>query len=155
MLTSIVAFLGTTAFRFLWGEISSILTKWQDHTLEIERMKLQDELDEKVHRRKLENLKAANDFHIRELEVMRESASEAADDEAFKALINASIKSSGFRWIDFWNQSIRPQFAQLALFLWLLSISSNGWVLKSFDVELIAGILGFFIADRSLAKRGK
>lgn len=42
---TILSFLGGTAFRLIFGEIAAFFSKKQAHAQEIERMRLQDQID--------------------------------------------------------------------------------------------------------------
>ena len=65
MLTTLLSFFGGTAFRMLFGEISAMWNKAQDHKHEIEMLKLQSELDDKAHQRTLEAQKAQAEHGIK------------------------------------------------------------------------------------------
>ena len=48
---TILSFLGGTAFRLIFGEIAAFFSKKQAHAQEIERMRLQDQIDAGQHAR--------------------------------------------------------------------------------------------------------
>ena len=48
MISALLSFFGGTAFRMIWGELSAWLNKRQDHQHEIERLRLQADLDERL-----------------------------------------------------------------------------------------------------------
>jgi len=155
MFSALFSFLGGSVFRMLWGEISSLMSKRQDHAHEIERLRLQSELDDKAHLRTQDNLRLQHQLGVEQIEVMRESASSAAADEAFGNAMKEAFKPTGYTLVDVWNGVIRPQFAQIALCLWFAKVVGQGFTMDDYDKELVAAILGFFVADRTLLKRGK
>lgn len=154
MLSAILSFFGGSVFRMLWGEVSSFFTKRQDHTQELERMKLQGDLDAQTHQRQLENLRLQNELGVRTVEIQRDSAIAQSDADAFTAAI-ANFKPTGISWVDAWNASVRPQYAEVALVLWIIKVAAQSFVMDDFDITLAASIVGFFFADRTLARRGK
>lgn len=155
MLSAIFTFLGGSAFRMIWGEASSYFNKKQDHKHEMDLMTLQSDLEDKAHLRQLESIRLQNELGVKLVESQRELAVSTEEAKAFTEAMKDAFKPTGIYWIDAWNGSIRPQFAQLALVLWFLKLLIQGFVMNEWDMGLAAGILGFFIADRSLGKRGK
>lgn len=155
MLSAIFTFLGGSAFRMVWGEVSSFLNKKQDHQHEMDLMKLQSDLEDKAHLRQLESIRLQNELGVKMVEVQKEAEVAGEEARAFTEAMKDAFKPTGIFFIDAWNGSIRPQFAQLALVLWFLKLLEQGFVMNDWDMGLAAGILGFFIADRSLGKRNK
>jgi hypothetical protein len=155
MFSALFSFLGGSVFRMLWGEVTAYLNKKQDHVHEIERMRLQADLDDKAHQRTQDNLRLQHRLGVRMVEVQKEAAASAAADESFGAAIREAFKPTGIAMVDAWNGIIRPQFAQIALCLWFAKVVGQGFTMDDYDKELVAAILGFFVADRSLLKRGK
>src|SRR3569623_12042 len=126
MFSGILSFLGGSAFRMIWGEVASFFEKKQDHKQEVERLKLEGDIDQE--------LGAIQGF----IEAQKNFG-----------------QPTGVKWVDAWNASIRPAYATVALTLWVLALSQQNWVMAAFDVELSAAIAGVFFADRTLMKRGK
>ena len=155
MISAILTFLGGSAFRMVWGEVSSYLNKKQDMAHERDLMILQSELDDKTHIRQMENIRLQNELGVKVIEVQRDADVARAEAQAFVEAMKDSFKPTGIFWVDLWNGIIRPQFAQLALLLWFLKVMSQNFVMDEWDMGLAAGVLGYFIADRSLGKRGK
>ena len=58
-------------------------------------------------------------------------------------------------FLDIWNGSIRPALASMAMAIVVFEVLQNGFVLSDWDRELVGAILGIYVADRSLARRGK
>ena len=62
---------------------------------------------------------------------------------------------TGIWWVDSWNGSIRPAFATLCLGLWFAKLMVQDWKMDEFDISMMAVIVGFFFADRTLRRNGK
>ena len=154
-LSGIISFLGGSVFRMIWGEVSSYFKQKQEHQQEIETMRVQAELDAGRHFRDLERLKLQSDLGVREVAVAGDMAIAKTEAEAFVEAMKNATKPTGNWFIDAWNGSIRPQYAEVALILWLLKLISQGFTMDDFDMSLLAVIAGFFFADRTLSKRGK
>ena len=155
MISALISFFGGSVFRMLWGEISHWMTAKQDHSFELERMRLQEEIDAAQHARNLEAMRLQSDMGIR---VIREKADAQIDQmeaDAWSKLVESTTKKTGINFIDIWSGSIRPLLATLAILAVVAQIATAGFVLTDWDKELIGGILGIYIADRSLARRGK
>ena len=150
-----ISFLGGAAFRMIWGELSAFINKSQDHKHEVELLRLQGELDDKAHQHSIEIAKLQNELQVRQVEVVSDALLEKAAADTFSIGAGNLSKPSGIRWVDGWKSSIQPQFAQIALCLWLYSVYARNWELAAFDIELISSILGLFTADRMLHRRGK
>lgn len=152
MIEAVLSFLGGSAFRMIWGEVSSFFIRKQEHSQEVERMRLQAELDDKAHARNLESLKLQSELGVKEIQVKADADVSIEEAEAFTEAIKQSYKPSGVRWIDAWNASIRPQYAEVSLVLWWLKLHQQGYVMNTFDIGLMAVIAGYFFADRTLRK---
>lgn len=155
MLSALFAFLGGSAFRMIWGELASWLNRREDHEHEIDRLRLQADLDDKRHARDLERIRLQHELGVTEIQVAGDVAANKMELEAFTEAIRNASRPSGVPWVDAWNASIRPQYAEVALALWLLKLIAQGFVMDEFDIGLMAVIAGFFFADRSLSKRAK
>lgn len=155
MFSSLFAFLGGSAFRMVWGEVSAYFTRRQEHAQELDRMTLQDNLERGRHDRDMDRIRLQADLKVQEVKVVGDLAIEKAETDAFAEAIKAAAKPIGIFFVDAWNGSIRPAMATIALAMWVLALYRAGFVPSQWDRELIAGILGFYIADRTLMKRGK
>jgi hypothetical protein len=155
MLSALISFLGGSAFRMIWGEISSWLDKKQEHTQEIERIRVQDEVDANAHSRNLETLKLQSDLGVKQVDVQRNADVERSEAEAFKDAMSTAFKPTGIMWVDMWNQIVRPSYATIGLVLWTMKLYVQGFKMDEFDLELFAVIVGFFFADRSLRRNAK
>lgn len=155
MLSALFSFLGGSVFRMVWGEISSFINKRQDHAFEIERMKLQTEMDDRVHQRTQEALQLQASLGIKTIEAQAESNVLSEEAKAFTIAMANAMKPTGIHWVDAWNAIIRPAAATIALALWVAKLASQNFVMQEYDMEITGVVLGFFFADRSLGKRGK
>ena len=154
MITALLSFFGGGIFRSIWGEVSSMLTARQDHSFEIERMKLQGDLDAAQHARNLEAIKVQADLGVKTIQVQAEADLSHLDGTAFSAAVDLTGKSSGNWFVDAWNSAIRPGLATVSLVLVVcdackvINLTDNAWALAG-------SALGIFVADRTLFKRGK
>lgn len=155
MISALLSFLGGSAFRLLMGEIVGFLKSRQDQKHEVEMMRVQAELAAGEHARNLEAIRVQAELGVKTIAVQGDADLALEEARAFTALQAAAAKPTGIRWVDAWNASIRPAFATLALALWGLSLHRNGWVLTEWDTSLMAVIVGFYFADRSLRKVGR
>jgi hypothetical protein len=155
MFGALFSFLGGSVFRMIWGEASSFLNKRQDHQYEIERLRLQSDLDAAEHARAQETLRLQAELGIKTVEAQSEAALAKADADAFTAAMQDAFKATGIFAVDLWNGVIRPAGATIVLALWVAKLWAQGGKMDPWDMELGGAILGFFYADRSLGKRGK
>jgi len=153
--SALFSFLGGSVFRMIWGEVSSWVNKSQDHAHEVERMKLQGDLDAQTHARTLENLRLAKELEVKQIEVQKDADLQRAEADAFANAMKEAFKPTGITWVDAWNGSIRPAAATIALALWIMALVSSGFTTSDWDRELVGVILGFYFADRALGKRNK
>lgn len=154
MLT-ILSFLGGNAFRLIFGEIAAYFSKKQEHAQEIERMKLQGDLEAAQHARNLESLKTQAELGVKQIQVQAEADLSKIDADAWADAVASVGKPTGIKFLDIWNGSIRPALASLAMAIIIFEVIKNGFVLTDWDRELVGGILGIYIADRHLSKKGK
>ena len=155
MISAIISFLGGSVFRMIWGEISTWVTAKQSHAQELERLRLQGELDAAQHSRNLEAIRVHAELGVKEIRVKAEADLSRIDAEGFYGAARDAMKPTGIWLVDLWNGVIRPLCATIAVAMWVLSLYRAGWTLGPWDQELTAAVLGFFFADRALGKRGK
>lgn len=155
MITTLISFLGGSVFRMLWGEISAWLTKQQDHSQEIERMRLQGTLDAEQHARNLEAIKAQADAGVKVTEMQSSSNVKSIETDAWLEAVKGTTRSVGNAWIDAWNGVIRPAVATWAVVIITIHYANAGWVLDDNGWGLCGAALGIYLADRALFKRGK
>lgn len=155
MISALISFLGGGAFRLIWGEVSAYFTRKQEHAQELDRMKLQDDLEKGRHNRDLERIKLQSDLGVKEVKVVGDIAVQKSEVEAWLQAVRDVGTKTGIKFLDIWNGSIRPLLATLAIAVVIAEIARNGFVLSEWDKELVGAILGIYVADRTLAKRGK
>ena len=154
MLT-VLSFLGGNAFRLIFGEIMAFINKKQDHALELERMKLSAELEAAQHARNLEAIKVQSDLGVKVIQVQRDADLDRIDAAAWATAVADVGKTTGIAFLDIWNGSIRPALATMAMIIVVFEVCRNGFALSDWNRELVGAILGIYVADRSLTKRGK
>lgn len=155
MFSGLLAFLGGSAFRMIWGEVSAWLTARQEHQHELERLKLQADMDAAQHERQMASLRLQNELGVKTIAVQAEADLDRIEGDAWRGLVDSTTRITGIRFVDVWNQSIRPLLATLSIAVVVAEIAAHGFVLSEWDKELVGAILGIYMADRSLAKRGK
>jgi hypothetical protein len=155
MLSALFSFLGGSVFRMIWGEVSAFVQKKQDHAFEIERMKLQTEMEDRAHQRTQEALRLQSELGIKTIEAQAEANVLTEEAQAFTVAMKNAMKPTGIYWVDAWNGIIRPAAATIALALWALKLVHQNFIMQDYDMEITGVVLGFFFADRSLGKRGK
>ena len=149
----ILTFLGGNAFRWLFGEGIAAFNKWQEHKQELERIRLEGELAQAQHLRQLEVIREQAALGVKVIEAQRDVALDQLD--AFNQAVVGVGRPTGIPFVDLWNGCIRPGLATLAALFVVASIVQRGFVLTEWDQELIGAILGIYVADRHLSKRGK
>jgi hypothetical protein len=155
MLSALLSFLGGSVFRMLWGEISSFFKAKQEHAQEMERMRLQMELEDKRAEQDRERIKLQHDLGVKEVQIAGDVEIAKSEASAFMAAMKDANKKTGIAIVDIWNGIIRPSYATLALALWAFKVYTQGFKMDDFDIGMLAVIAGFYFADRSLSKRGK
>lgn len=155
MIEALLSFLGGTAFRMIWGEVSSWMNKRLEHDQEMQRLSLSARLEGERHARDLERMKQAHDFGLKEIQVSADAAVSKLEAEAFVTAMKDAYKPTGIQWVDAWNGAIRPLTATIAILLWVGALVAQGFQMTEWDTSLVGVVIGFFFADRSLGKRGK
>lgn len=153
-MSAILSFLGGSVFRMVWGEVSHSLTKKQDHKHEVELLGVQERISAATHERNLAGLKLQSDLGIKEVIVRQEAHEAAGELDAWVDAVKATSRMTGVKWIDGWNQSIRPMVATVAVGAMLVEIYLVG-SLTEWHHEVFSAALGIYLADRTLSKRGK
>ncbi|CAB4170168.1 hypothetical protein UFOVP1528_30 [uncultured Caudovirales phage] len=155
IIEALVSFLGGTAFRMVWGEVSSWITKKQDHAHELESLRIQGMLEKDRHTRDMEKVQQAHELGIKEIQVQGDLGIQKLEADAFVAAMQQVNKPTGIQWVDAWNALVRPATATMCLLLWIGQFVAGGFMVDEWDISLIGVVLGFYFADRSLAKRSK
>jgi hypothetical protein len=154
MLATLLSFFGGSVFRMLWGEISSWVSARQEHAHEIERLRLQGQLDAEQHERTQAAIRLQAELGIKTIAVQAEADLARLDAQAFGTGVELTGKTTGLWLVDLWNGVIRPGLATVSIGLVvanefkLIAMSDNAWALAG-------AALGIYVADRTLFKRGK
>lgn len=154
MLSAIFSFLGGSAFRMVWGELSSWMNKKQDHQHEVERMRLQAELDAAQHERNQDAIRLQAELGVKTIQVQAESAIGQVEAEGWLSVVQSTGKAIGIAWVDAWNAGIRPAVATWAV-LMLTADAAQLLALTEASASVCYAALGIYLADRTLGKRGK
>lgn len=154
-MSAIISFLGGSVFRMVWGEVSSYFTRKQEHAQELDRMKLQNEMEAARHERDQARIKLQSELGVREVQVAADAVIQKTEADAWLQAVRDVGRQTGIKFLDIWNGAVRPLLATLAIGVVVAEIAKNGFVLTDWDRELVAAILGIYVADRSLVKRGK
>jgi hypothetical protein len=153
-MSGLLSFLGGSAFRMIWGEVSSFLNKKQEHNQELDRMKLIEQFDEAKHRREMESIKLQAEQGVQLVRVQSEANIDEYEAKAWATLSESTTKQIGIKWVDAWNAAIRPGGATWAIALLTLEAFTLVNVTDG-TLEVAWAFLGLFVADRTLGKRGK
>ena len=155
MISALISFFGGSVFRMIWGEVSAWMTARQDHSHEVERMRLQGELDAATHGRNLQAITLQSELGVKTIQVQAESDLARIDAGVFGQAVELTGRQTGFAVVDIWNGIIRPMLATECMLLWSLHLYRHNWTLDEQGWALVGAALGIFVADRSLLKRGK
>lgn len=155
MFSALVSFLGGSAFRMIWGEVSAYFTKRQDQKNEMARMELQGKLDAEAHARNLASIKLQADLGVKTIQVQGDVEISKIDTAAWAQAVGDVGKATGIKFLDIWNGSVRPALATLAGVMLIMESIKNGWGPTEHVLIVCDAILGIYVADRSLGKRGK
>lgn len=152
MFSALFTFLGGAAFRYLVQRGMDWLEDRQDHLQEIDRIKLQEQIDQGKHVRQKELIELQASLKVQEVKLVGEQQIGLEEAKAFTEAMKVANQSTGNKIIDAWNGGIRPAAASVAIAIWLLKLVSQGMALVQWDQELVSAILGYYFADRSLGK---
>lgn len=155
IISTLFSFLGGSVFRMLWGEISSFMNKKLDHSHEVERMRLQGELDAAQHERSQAAIRLQAELGVKTIQVQAEAYESGVVTDAWLEAVKSTTQTIGVWWVDAWNGVIRPFVATWAIIMITLDAAQHGWMLSPNGWDLCAAALGIYLADRALFKRGK
>lgn len=155
MFAGLLSFLGGSAFRMIWGELSAYITAKQNHKQEIERLRVQAELDAAQHERQMASIKLQADLGVKTIQVQSEARISEMDVAAWSQAVADVGKKTGILFLDIWNGAIRPALATIAIAVVVGEVVQHGFQLLDWHRDLVCGILGIYVADRTLGKRGK
>lgn len=131
MITALLSFLGGNVFRMIFGEIISFLNKKQDHAQEVERMRLQGELDAAQHARNQEAIRVQAELGVKTIQVQAEAAIGEIEAQGWLEAVKATAIKTGVTWIDGWNAVIRPGVATWSIVM--LTLGEIGVIAKLSD----------------------
>lgn len=165
-MTAIISFLGSAVFRWALEKVFGLFERGQDHKQEVERMRVQAEIDAAQHRRNLEMLEIQSRLKLDLIKEEVRGAVEQADAQAFVESIRAAGKPTGIRPLDAWNGAIRPFVSTVCVLVWLwllgefvppyvasltsLEKMALAVVLVEFTINLVASVIGWHFGTRSL-----
>lgn len=154
-MSALISFLGGSAFRLIWDRISGWLEARQDHKQEIERLRVQAEMEAAAHVRNIESIRLQSELGIKVIESQREADVAGIEAGGWAAAVAQAQKPTGVFFVDAWNGIIRPGAASVALGLWVFALAGQGWQMTEWDRSLVGVVLGFYFAARSIfvAKR--
>lgn len=155
MLSGILSFFGGTAFRWLFGELLGWLKARDEHKAEMERMRLQIDLERERASLQRQAAQQAAELGVKIIEAQSEAAADAAAALAhLRAIEGVNKASERSDWIGAWNASIRPLAATVGIFLLVgQSVAPSIFVLSALVVDLICAVLGVFVGER-IRQRG-
>lgn len=155
----VMSFFGGAAFRMVWGELASWWTKRQDHAQEMERMRLQGQLEADQHARNLEAQRLQADLGIKVIEAQTAGAVSTIEAEGWLEAVKATGRKVGIRFVDGWNAVMRPAIATWGVVMLTVQegavLLGHAYRLSDVTVNVACGAIGIFIAARDLQKRGK
>ena len=154
-MSAILSFVTGSALRAIWGETVAFLNRRADHKHELERAEQQERFAAAQHARNLAAIEQQHKLQVDVVRVKGEADVATADAAGYWAARSADEALSGIAWVDAFNKCIRPLGAIVALGVWVLSLWARKGQATDWDWELVALILGYYYADRSLSKRGK
>jgi hypothetical protein len=155
MIETLLSFLGGSAFRMLWGEIAAAWARYQEHRHELAMLELQARIEAQRHTQQVEMIRLQTEAQVEVVRVQGEADVARGEADAFTAAVRGTTYSYGIGWVDAWNGAIRPGLATIAGLLIAAHFVRQGFQLDEHGWALVAAIIGVYIADRTLAKRGK
>lgn len=157
----VASFFGGAAFRMIFGEVSSWISKKQDHAQEMARMTLQGTLDEAQHARNMASIRLQSDLKVEVIRVQADADIGKIEADGWLEAIKGTTKRVGVKFIDGWNAVMRPAIATWGIVMLTVQEMSS-WLPAAYKITLTpvtinvaCGAIGIFIAARDLSKRGK
>lgn len=154
MISAVLSFLGGSVFRMIWGEVSSWVNKKLEHAQEMDRMRLQADLDERAHQRRMESVRFEAEQQVKIIQVQAEAAVGQLEAEGWLEAVKATGRKVGVAWVDAWNAGIRPGLATWGIIMLTLEAFALAQITEG-TASVIFAALGIFVADRTLGKKGK
>lgn len=154
-LSSVIGLFGGAAFRAIWAGVGGLISSWVEHKQEIQKAELQDRLDANKHQRNLTEMETAKRLELQVIERKGEIDLSLLDGEIFKSGLENLGKPSGFWIIDAWKSSIQPALATLVLWMVFQHYYTLNFKLDDRGWELCGAVIGMYVADRFLFRRGQ
>ena len=154
-MSALLSFLGGSAFRAIWGELSSAWTKHQDHKHELAMIEAQAKQEAQRHAQQQDAIRLQAELGIKVITVQAEAHASAADDDAWLDTVKSINRPTGHAWLDVLRMSVQPVLAYIAIIIWVAALNEQGWKVTEWDKELVSAIFGMFLANRHLNARGK
>jgi hypothetical protein len=154
-MSALISFLGGSAFRAIWGEISSAWTRYQDHKHELAMMEVQAKIDAQRHSQQMEMIVRQAELGIKTVQVQAEAKVSELETDAWLEAVRGVNKQTGIEWLDTVRGLVQPVLAYIAIILWVAALGEQGWKVTDWDKELISAIFGMYLANRHLSSRGK
>ena len=161
MLESVIGLLGGAAFRLIAGKLLEFWDKKTEAAREERMMQLQADIADRSSDRRMKEFQLQKDMGITEIRVQADAKLDELAAVAFNTAVQGindtvnMIKPTGKWWVDLlpvligcWNQAIRPALATFAIWLWVLAIYHQSWVLTDWDRSIISAVIGLFIGER-------
>jgi hypothetical protein len=145
----LTTFLSSTAFRWLAGEVVGFFKAKQEHKHEIEMARVNMEIAAHQSELRRIEIESAADAGVKIIEAKSEAHREGVMDDAWLSAVQSIDKPSGIKWVDAFNKFIRPELAQISIFLVVANaIWPQHVILTGIVGEVVCGALGLFIGGR-------
>lgn len=152
----LISFLGGSAFRLIWSWFAEYIGKKQEHSQELERLIQLAANDAAKHAQDCERLTMLSALNIKEISVAADAEVDKLEAASFlEAMKNAIPPPTGIKWVDAWNNIIRPFGATLGYGLVFAELYTVGFIMTDWHRALVGTMLGFFFASRELSKGRK
>lgn len=154
-MSALLSLLGGSAFRAIWGEISSAWTRYQDHKHELEMMQAQALVEAQRHAQQLEMIQQQAALGIKVIEAQAEAKVSELETDAWLEAVKGINRPTGVAWLDVVRGLVQPLLAYIAIVIWVMALNESGWKVGDWDKELVSAIFGMYMANRHLQSRGK
>jgi hypothetical protein len=154
MIALLFSFFGSSIFRVLLGEVSSWMKDRQEHSNQMDLMRLQEDQQAAQHARNLEAVRLQAELGQKEIALKSAAAVDEIQMGAWATAVAGTTKVIGIAWVDAWNQAIRPALATWSVvmvtlnYAGLIVLDDAGW-------GLCGAAIGLFLGERISLKRGK
>ena len=151
---TLLSFFGGAGIRLLFGEIVNLITKWQDHGQELQRIAAQAKADADQHARNMDSIRTQAELGVKTITVQSQADISKIEAEGWGQAVKDVGKQTGIWLVDLWNAVIRPALATWSVVM--LTLDEFGAItMTGRTEEICAAALGIYLASRDLFKRGK